>query len=507
MPPAGTPPNVEAIDRAAATVLSAWDLEKGSFKGAPKFPNAAVLDVLWRAWLRTGDDRCQSAVLTTLTSLCQGGVYDHLGGGFSRYAVDAGWKVPHFEKMLYDNGLLLSLLSYAFRATNEPLFRTRLDETIRWLTREMQMPDGGFASSLDADTEHEEGLTYVWTWDELQELLRDELKDFAAIYDASLQGNWEGRTVLNRMSSSARAWLGDARETHLAQLRAVLLARREARLQPARDDKVLADWNGLAISGLMQATLATGSDEALRAATAAFRFVSESMVDGDRLAHSFMEGQRVFPGVATDYANMISAAVDLFAATGDAAYVGKARGWFDAADRHHWETGQAAYRLSAKDGESLFAMPISAFDEATPAATGRMANNATILFMLTSDPRYRDRAEDIFSRLGTRAAQDVVGSASLQSAYDSFLRCRLAFVVGPAGAAAGLKTAALSEPDPALLVTSAEPGSVAPSHPAHGKRPTGRAAAFLCDAFRCLPEIAEPGELAALLRETRRGLA
>ena len=203
-----TPPERDMLDRASSTVLGIWDMERGSFKGAPKFPNASVLDALWRAYMRTGDETYRSAVLTTLTFLCQGGIYDHLGGGFARYSVDAAWKVPHFEKMLYDNGQLLSLLAFAYRDTGNPLFRARMHETIGWLVREMQLPGGAFASSLDADTDHEEGLTYVWSWSELARLLGDNLADFASIYDASPGGNWENSIILNRLVPSSRklAW-------------------------------------------------------------------------------------------------------------------------------------------------------------------------------------------------------------------------------------------------------------------------------------------------------------
>jgi uncharacterized protein YyaL (SSP411 family) len=506
-PAAGPAAEVGAIDRAATTLLSAWDLAGGSFRGAPKFPNPVVLDTLWRSWLRTDDERFRTAVLATLTSLCQGGIYDHLAGGFARYAVDAGWKVPHFEKMLYDNGLILSALSYAFRDTASPLFRIRIVETVGWLTREMQMPSGAFASSLDADTEHEEGLTSIWSWSELSEILGPDLQDFAAIYDASPDGNWEGRIVLNRMQPAAREWLGDAREATLAHLRSRLLARRAKRPQPARDDKILADWNGLAIAGLAHAAQATGLQEAANAAVSAFRCVRDTMTEGDRLAHSFMEGERMFPGVATDYANMISAALSLFAMTGDADYLSQASQWFAAADRHHFDVPTSAYRLSADDAEPLFATPMSAADEATPAATGRMAANAVTLFMLTGEPGYRARADDLFRPLAHRAARDVVGSASLQSAYDNLLRARSAFVVGTEDAVAPLNDAALQEPDPALVLAAVDPATIGPANPAAGKRPRGDAALFLCDAFRCLPEVADANEAAALLRSTRRGLA
>jgi uncharacterized protein YyaL (SSP411 family) len=504
---AGNSPDVALLDVAAKNILAIWDMQRGSFRGAPKFPNPVVLEALWRSHLRTGDPVARAAVLTTLRHLCQGGVYDHLGGGFARYSVDAAWLVPHFEKMLYDNGLLLSALSLAYRETGDALFRARIEETIDWLGREMTMPGGAFASSLDADTDHEEGLTYVWDWEELESVLRSDLPDFAALYGATRAGNWEGKIILNRLAPDAFEWLGEAPERRLRELRAKLLRVRNGRPQPARDDKVLADWNGLAITGLAQAARATSSEKARSMAESVFCFVAESMSRGDRLAHSFMEGSLVYPGIATDYAAMIRAALDLFALTSKADYLSRAETWFRVAEKHHFDTKSQAYRLVADDGLALIASALSVSDEATPAATGVMAHNAAMLFMLTGDRAYRDRAEGTLRQLESRVSADVVGSASLQSAFDTTLRGRLAFVVGQRDTAAPLVDAALAEADPALLLASPEDAPAGDRHPAAGKRPRGgEAALFLCDAFRCLPEVVSPTEAAKALWETRTGL-
>ncbi len=495
------------LTEAAQTILSIWDRERGSFQGAPKFPNPLVLDVLWRAYRRAGDPQAHAAVLRTLTYICQGGIYDHVGGGFARYSVDAAWLVPHFEKMLYDNGQLLSILSYAYQDTGRPLFRLRIDETVAWLVREMQMPGGGFASSLDADTDHEEGLTYVWSWDELKAALGSDFDTFVRFYEVTPGGNWEGSNILNRLSAASREWLGDAEEGYLSALRATLLGRRNARPQPGRDDKVLADWNGLAITGLAHAARVSVNGIAREAALDAFRFVSESMADGDRLAHSSLDGSLVYPGVATDYANMIRAALALFSLDGDPVFLARAETWFAAAKRHHYVEDSAAYNLLANDAPPLIAQPLSIADEATPAATGTMAGNAATLFMLTGDASYREHAEKIVGHLSTRAGQDIIGASSLQSAFDTLLRGRLAFVMGKDGAADLLLHAALAEADPAMLVARVEPETVRAGHPADGKRPSGRAGLFLCDATRCLPEIVTAEDARGGLAKTRTGLA
>jgi uncharacterized protein len=499
-------PSRDILDRAAQKILSIWDMQSGSFRGAPKFPNPTVLELLWRNFLRTGNLKYQSAVVTTLRFLCQGGIYDHLGGGFARYSTDAEWKVPHFEKMLYDNGLLLSALAFAYRATGNPLFRARIDETVGWLAHEMRVAGGGLASSLDADTDHEEGLTYVWSWSELKAALGPDLQEFASVYDASPSGNWEGKIILNRINPAAREWLGDAREAELQAAREKLLRIRDARPKPGRDDKVLADWNGLAVSGLAQSARATGNQQARGLAEEAFGFVS-TMANGGRLAHSTRAGAMVFPGVATDYANMIHAALEMFSLTGELWYLEKAETWFQAADSYHFDREARAYNLAASDAPPLIARPLSLQDEATPAATGVMAENAAILFMLTADSTYRSRSEEVLTQLAARGEQDVVGSASLQNAYDTHLRGRVGFIVGTTSSAAGLLEAAMEEADPALIVVNPDPSLIRPEHPAAGKLPRGEAALFICDALRCLPEAADPSAANRILAETRFGLA
>jgi uncharacterized protein YyaL (SSP411 family) len=226
------------------------------------------------------------------------------------------------------------------------------------------------------------------------------------------------------------------------------------------------------------------------------------MADGDRLAHSVMDDQIVYPGLATDYANMIAAALDLFALAGDHRYLDRARRWFAAADRHHFVPESGVYRLSADDAEALFATPYSVADEATPSATGIMGQNAARLFMLTSDQSYLSRADSVLSRLAARIEKDVVGSASLQAACDGLLRGRLAFLVGARNDPLAL--AAFDEADPAFTIVFSDLDNVPSRHPAHGKRPNRIPAAFLCDATQCFPEINKESELRITLQNTRR---
>ncbi len=251
----GGAPDVSAalFDRIAERLLREVDPLNGGIGTAPKFPQSGIFELLWRAWKRTRLDPYREAVTRTLTTISQGGIYDHLGGGYARYATDARWLVPHFEKMLYDNAELISLLTLVWEETRDPLYAQRVAETIGWLEREMVNAEGAFASSLDADSEHEEGKFYVWSEAEIDAALGEEAALFKRFYDVSAEGNWEEHTILNRLAHPALA--DGETEATLVRCRELLLAARAPRVRPGLDDKVLADWNGLMIAALAAAGL------------------------------------------------------------------------------------------------------------------------------------------------------------------------------------------------------------------------------------------------------------
>jgi uncharacterized protein YyaL (SSP411 family) len=281
----------------------------GGLRGAPKFPNAALYELLWRAGLRHDDARFFALIEMTLTRICEGGIYDHLGGGFSRYSVDERWLVPHFEKMLYDNAQLLELLALAHVHSGNPLFRQRAAETAGWLEREMITAEAAFCASLDADSEGEEGKFYVWSRAEIVEALGPENAAlFVQHYDVSEGGNFEGHNILNRLNNLQRSKNDDAK---LAMLRQQLLIVRSKRVRPGLDDKVLADWNGQMIAALANAGVTLGEAAWVELGARAFRFIAAAMTRGDRLGHSWREGRLLYPGLASDFAAMIRAALAL----------------------------------------------------------------------------------------------------------------------------------------------------------------------------------------------------
>ncbi|MEX2319223.1 MAG: thioredoxin domain-containing protein, partial [Bauldia sp.] len=376
------------LDTAADRLFQFMDTEHGGTRGAPKFPQASLLELFWRAGVRTGDTRYRDIVLTTLRGLSNGGIHDHVGGGFARYSVDERWLVPHFEKMLYDTAQIVELLTYAWLATGEPLFRDRVAQTIDWLVREMRLPGGAFAASLDADSEGHEGKFYVWTRDDVIELLgAEEGAFFSAIYDIAEGGNFEGKSIPNRLRHPER--LSDGDERRLAAAAAKLLARRAGRIRPATDDKVLADWNGLTIAALAFAGASFGRLDWIALGEAAFAFVTATMMRGVRLAHAWRDGKSVYPGLATDYAAMAKAALSLHAATLDTKYIERAEAFSATARTHHWDDAAPGYFLSADDAEALIVRPKSTTDEATPSATSVMTANLVRLWRLTGRDEYR----------------------------------------------------------------------------------------------------------------------
>src|SRR5665647_3129497 len=316
---------LKELDGAAKQVGNMFDPTHGGMRGAPKFPQPAILEMLWRAGLRTGDTGFFETVEHSLERMSEGGIYDHLGGGFSRYSVDERWLVPHFEKMLYDNAQLLELLALAYARSGNELFRQRARETVEWLQREMVTPEGAFAASLDADSEGEEGKFYVWSKNEIIELIGPEAGNFfARHYDVSDEGNFEGHNILNRLERVERSTAAEAR---LAVLRAILLDARSARVRPGIDDKVLADWNGLMIAALVNAGIIFDEPSWLALAKHAFDFIARTMTKGDRLGHSWRAGRLLFPGLASDFAAMIRAALALHEATAERSYLAQALAW------------------------------------------------------------------------------------------------------------------------------------------------------------------------------------
>ncbi len=494
------------LDPIAERLLRETDQIHGGIGTAPKFPQCGILELLWRAWKRTGQPAHRDAVLKALDAMCQGGIYDHLGGGFARYSTDARWLAPHFEKMLYDNAELVDLLTLVWQDTRNPLYRQRVEETLGWVVREMRAPGGGFASSLDADSEHEEGKFYVWSEAEIDAVLGDRAALFKRFYDVTPHGNWEGHTILNRLNANA---LADAEtERELAGCRELLFRARAARVRPGWDDKVLADWNGLMIAAMANAGLVFERPDWIDIARGAFDFARERMAAPDgRLLHSWRAGRARHSASVDDYANLCRAALALHETTGDDRLLAQARDWIATLDRHYWDQAGGGYFFSADDTEALIARAKTAADSAVPAGNGTLVGVLTRLAILTGEDAYRRRAEALVEAFSGELARNFFPLATLLNNAEMLAEPVQVVIVGAPGDPAfdALRRAAYSVSLPNRVVSALPPGRELPSdHPAYGKGlEGGRAAAYVCVGPVCSLPLTDPEKLLARLSEQR----
>ena len=502
------------LDAAVAQVSNMFDPVNGGLRGAPKFPQPAILEMLWRAGLRSSDARFFETVEHTLERMSEGGIYDHLGGGFSRYSVDERWLVPHFEKMLYDNAQLLELLALAWQRNGRPLFAERARETVGWLKREMTIPQGAFAASLDADSEGEEGKFYVWSLREIRQALGADADDFAMQYDVTAGGNFEGRNILNRLKhlprnmdsavgSGVTAGRSKTDAARFSMLRGKLLELREKRVRPGLDDKVLADWNGLMIAALVNAGIILGEPDWLGMAKQAFDFIAANMTKGDRLGHSWRAGKLSFPGLASDFAAMIRAALALHEATGERTYLERALSWQRAFDAHYPDPDTGGYYLSADDADDLLLRPYSTVDEATPNPNAVAAQNLLRLAVLAGDDAWRAKADRLIEGILSAAARNLFGHIALLNALD--LRLRGAEIVATGAEAARFAQAALELPFlDRIVLRAASAVDLPATHPAQEKlKAIDASAAFVCVGERCSLPVTEAEQIAETVRAMR----
>ena len=499
---------ITELDSAATSIARATDPVNGGLRGAPKFPQCAMLEFLWRAGARTKDDRFFLTTELALTRMSQGGIYDHLGGGYARYSVDDKWLVPHFEKMLYDNAQILDTLALDYARIKNPLFRERAAETVGWLRREMTTPEGGFASSLDADSEGEEGKFYVWSLEEIEHALGpadaapyaagDSAAFFAAKYNLSRNGNFENSNILNRLNG-----LADTSDEagRLAMLRSMLQQERTKRVRPGLDDKVLADWNGLMIAALAHSAAAFDAPDWIEPARTAFDFVARSMTQDDRLGHSWRAGRLLIPGLASDYAAMIRAALAIFEASGEQSYLDCALTWQHSLDAYYADADHGGYYLTANDAEGLIVRPHSTVDDAIPNHTGLIAQNLVRLAVLTGDDNCRSKADALFTALLPSAAENVFGHLSLLNALDLHLSGAEIVVVGEGARTDALLATARKLPHGTSIVLHAPRADVlSTTHPARAKLyATTDGAAFVCRGQSCSLPVTESDVLVQMV--------
>ncbi|WP_280344044.1 thioredoxin domain-containing protein [Nocardia abscessus] len=504
----------ELLAHAVAAVLRDEDAERGGFGGAPKFPPSALLEGLLRHWERTGDRAVFDAVARTAEAMVRGGIYDQLRGGFARYSVDAAWVVPHFEKMLYDNAQLLRAYAHLARRTTsvlpESLSHRVTRETVRFLLDDLGTAQGGFASALDADTHLEpgapgvEGATYVWTPAELAGVLGSTDGAWAAeFFGVTTAGNFEqGTSVLTRYTEPTTA--EDA--ARLERVRAVLIAARDRRPQPERDDKVVTAWNGMAITALAEAAAALDEPEWTAAAIRCARFLlAEHLVDG-RLRRASLGGVAgAAPGILEDYAWLVTGLLALHQATGELVWLEDAQRLLDTAIGHFADPDQpGSWFDTADDAETLVTRPRDPIDGATPAGASALAE-ALVTAAATSDPeraaRYRELADRTLERGAIVLARAPRSAGQWLTVAEAALRGPLQVAIATTESAAHptelLVTARLAAPGGSVVLAAA-PNTV----PLLADRPLVRnaAAAYVCRGSVCDLPVSSPDQLRTALQ-------
>lgn len=503
----------------ADNLLKQADKEMGGFGNAPKFPGTMAIIFLLEHYRFTGYEPALKHALRSLDAMIDGGIYDQLAGGFARYATDRNWLVPHFEKMLYDNAQLLDLFALAYEKTGEYVFGDAAADIVGWLRREMRTEGGAFSASLDADSEGVEGKFYVWTKAEIVAALgADDADYFCRAYDVSDDGNWTDQhtgittSILNRLNAAPAT---PADEERLVLLRGKLLDRRSKRVRPGLDDKILADWNGLMIAALVNAGLAMHQPEWVDLARTAFDVVVSKMTrDSDelvRLGHSFRAGRLVWPGMASDHANMMRASLALAeagagaqadAAHGPARYLSLAGKWAAILEAHHLDRDVGVLATAAEDSRDVVIRTVSTGDDATPNANAVYASALIRMAALTGDGALRQRADLLIAAIAPRALAEPDRHAALMNALD-FRLCGVEILIaGPQPQA--LMDAALDVPFLNRTVRILDAESPAPSDEVLAQqvqRTRTQAAAFVCAGERCSLPITEASDIALRVRE------
>jgi hypothetical protein len=503
------------LEGAYRTLVRAYDPAHAGFGGAPKFPPSMALDFLLRYAARTGTTPAREMAVQTYRAMARGGIFDQLGGALHRYSVDDRWLVPHFEKMLYDNALFARLGVHLWQLTRDQEVRRTAEATIEWALREMRSPEGGFYSSLDADSEGEEGRFYVWDASEIDELLGGEADIARSYWGVTREGNFEGRNILfvadDLAPTAARLGIEEERVVDaIERARSLLYAERATRVWPGRDEKVLASWNGLMLRAVAEGARVLERPDYREAAIATGWFVAEKLVRDDRVVRTYKNGVVKGPGFLEDHASVALAFLDLYTLTFD-------RTWFARATRIassivEWFLDPASgfFYDTARDHEALITRPRDVTDNAVPSGTSLTAELLVRVAELGGDDRYRDHGTRIIRQTGHLLARypnafgHLLGVADMivhgavevaiagdpdSSPFAELVRCVSARYVPALVLAGGVALAG----DSVALLRGRTPGDGIPL-------------AYVCRRYECEAPTADPGHLGKQLDEAGRVL-
>ncbi len=502
--------NATLLERAYRGLARGYDEQRGGFGGAPKFPQAMALDFLLRYWARTGTEHAFLMARDSFVAMARGGIYDQIGGGFHRYTVDAVWLVPHFEKMLYDNALLTRLGVHLWQASgNEEIARV-VAETIEWLSREMTDANGGFYSSLDADSEGEEGKFYVWSEQELRDLLGDDAGALLTLWDVTKSGNFEGHNILHLPSplsvAARRAKIGESElRERVERARTKLYDVRAKRVWPGRDEKILAGWNGLMLRALADAARVFGRDDWREMALRNGEFLFREMVRDGRVMRTHTAGQTRLAGYLEDHAAVALGALALYELTFERVWLDRARTLADTIIEWFWSEDTGTFFDTARDHEQLVTRPRDVTDNAVPSGTSLTADLLLRLAEVFQDEHFARRGLWIVETLAEPMAQHPQAFGNLLGAADLAVHGALELAISgdPADARfVALAAEAASPYLPSLVTAGGQPGT--PATDGIGllaERPMqhGVPTAYLCRRYVCDAPVTDPAALGTQL--------
>jgi uncharacterized protein YyaL (SSP411 family) len=492
--PAAESPDGRLLETAIATLREHADTVRGGFGSAPKFPPASALELL----LARGETE---HVERTLDAMMAGGIYDQLGGGFARYAVDGGWLVPHFEKMLYDNAQLARAFLHGWQALGHERYRRVCEETLAWMLREMRGPEGGFYSALDADSEGEEGRFYVWTAEEIRAVLGEAAEGAIEHYGVSEGGNFEGRNVLHRHGGAAAP-----EPPGLEQARAALLAARDRRIRPGLDDKRLAAWNALAIAAFAEAGAVLERDDYLEAARRCADFVLTRMRDGEgRLLRTYKDGEARLNAYLEDHAFLLDALLTLYEASFEVRWFERARELAEATIARFGDPERGGFFSTSDDHETLIARRKEVGDHPIPSGNSAAALGLLRLAALSGERRYEREAIGVLRLYGPAAARQPEILAHLLRALDFHLSPTTEVaLLAPAGepwreSLAELARTVRADHRPHLVLAAGAEGAGVPELLAGRTAVDGKPAAYVCESFACQRPVTNSKQLAELI--------
>ena len=481
---------------AVGNLASTYDAVHGGWGGAPKFPQPMVLEFLLRHHHRTGDVRSLQMVTRTLDAMARGGMYDQIGGGFHRYSVDDRWLVPHFEKMLYDNAQLARIYLHAYQVTGEPLFRAIVEETLDYVARDMLDPSGGFYSAQDADSEGKEGVFYVWAMEEVRDALGNDAQRFRDAYSITTEGNFEGKNILTFSGSAIE------REA-LSEARQKLLAAREKRIRPGKDDKVLTSWNGLMLAAFAEAAQALDRADYARIAQRNADFLLNELRTSDsRLLRTWRNGTSKINGYLEDYSHLIEGLLAMHFMSLDPRWYLAARELAEVVIEHF--VAPTGFWDTSDDHEALIVRPRELQDNAVPSGNAMAIGAFLKLAKLAQDERYTTLARDTLLEMQAMVGAHPSGFAQWLIALDfSLSHHHEIAVIGPKGSpdTEALLSVCRSGYQPHRVVATGNPSLGVPTIPLVSGHPLkdGRSAAYVCRENTCYPPVSEPADLEALL--------